>query len=261
MTAKLTEVDSHAFVAHYQDGATLAATAEAFDVSRFVARRVLREAGVRPRGTRARDLDAAIAAYQAGMTLDRAAAAGRVTGRTLTDALAERDICRRAPGEARRVRLTVECLADAIQQYRDGSGHRVIARALGASPTTVRLSLLDAGVTPNERGSNHRGPGEFGRFTSPHGYVLVGLLREHPRHDMTNSAGYVLEHRLVIALALGRALSSKETVHHVNGVKHDNAIENLQLRSGHHGQGVVLVCHACGSHNVGPAELPEEVAS
>jgi len=70
---------------------------------------------------------------------------------------------------------------------------------------------------------------EDGKQRTKQGYLLVHLSQGDFFSSMLNGGGNVMDHRLVMAKSLGRCLQKWEIVHHKNGIKDDNRIENLEL--------------------------------
>jgi len=68
-----------------------------------------------------------------------------------------------------------------------------------------------------------------GTCMTSRGYRMI----KKPDHPRADKRGYVREQVLVMEQYLGRHLTKEEVVHHINHIKTDNRIENLQLFSSH----------------------------
>lgn len=152
---------------------------------------------------------------------------------------------------------TEERLRWVSDQYLSGRSPEVIAEGLGCKRFVVVARLRQTGAIPPPARPTGADVGGWqgGRCVTPDGYVWARPRADDLEFCRANSNGYVIEHRLVVGRALGRRLTKHETVHHINGDRSDNRLENLQLRQGRHGKGVVMICCACGSHDVKAVEI------
>jgi len=89
----------------------------------------------------------------------------------------------------------------------------------GSKSGLCKSCVRRGSLSPNWKG---------GRTTNQDGYVRVAAPEDYKG---TVHNGYVHEHRMVMEQSLGRLLVRHETVHHKNGDRSDNRIENLELWS------------------------------
>ena len=115
-----------------------------------------------------------------------------------------------------------------LNMCEEGCSLSEIAREVGTVGREVKKFLRRHGVTKDfpttKTGEKHYA--WKGRTVDKDGYVLLHV-KGHP--NARKHTNYIFEHRLVMEAFLGRYLLPAEVVHHINGVKHDNRIENLQL--------------------------------
>lgn len=80
---------------------------------------------------------------------------------------------------------------------------------------------VEIATKPEEKRGAHNWKG----FMISGGYVL----RKVNNHPFTNSRGYYTEHRLLIEENIGRFLKKDEVVHHKDGNRKNNNLDNLEV--------------------------------
>jgi hypothetical protein len=124
---------------------------------------------------------------------------------------------------------------------------KVIVKRIKEAGMPIR-SASDSGRLAHANGkfvrAGGRGPNWQGGRKLHQGYVMVYVGKRSRSKDKNFHTEYEREHRLVMEKHIGRKLTKDEIVHHINGIKDDNRIENLSvvLRKTHHGS---VCCPRC----------------
>jgi len=262
MAKRFTDDDVAEFIRLYESGLSLRQVAAETGRSFPAIRAAMERAGYdrRPRkqvlvGDVANE---AVRLYELGWSLNQLRGYFGVEIAAIREMLLKRGVKMRRRGATRKV--VDDATQDRIVElYESGLSQERVAAALGSVIGQVQVSriLRERGARMRSgavSGADHHA-WRGGRITSGDGYSALWVDASDPLAEMRNRMGYVLEHRLVMARALGRPLTKHETVHHINGRRDDNRLGNLQLRQGKHGKGVVFMCMDCDSTRVMATEI------
>lgn len=200
--------------------------------------------------------EALVAAYKAGDSIAEIQAAFGVGQQAIRKYVKESGAPLRKVGGKKREISSSDVDWMVALYTKERLSRKQIASAFGCHEGTVSRYLRARGFVVEQRASGAaHGSWNGGLTVTQDGYVKEKVALSDPFRSMGGAKGYVPQHRLVMARALGRALDRSETVHHINGNRSDNRIQNLQLRRGKHGKGSCFVCSECGSHNIVEKEI------
>lgn len=149
---------------------------------------------------------------------------------TVYRVLRRADVLRRKDGPKRKVCLADDCEKDTYRRDRCGPHYRLYMEQFAeiCNVDGCEMKRRTSGFCQMHYQRHRQGRlliKNVAIWLNANGYVCEYM----PNHMQSNSDGRVLQHRRVMSEHIGRRLESFENVHHKNGDKTDNRLENLEL--------------------------------
>lgn len=210
---------------HYLAGKTLAQVGERFGCAESSVYRLLKPLGI----LRPRNLDEA--KRQKIVSLRQQGKKGReICSEANCSLTAVYHILKREGLSTRKVRFMTEPdIQKAIELYREGYCLKSVGESLGYSDNAIRNNIAKKGIEIRNRieaqslWRKAKNPDYVpGRVKNNCGYIEI----KAPDHPRATKKGYVREHILVWEAVHGE-LPKGMIIHHLNGIKDDNRLENL----------------------------------
>jgi len=124
--------------------------------------------------------------------------------------------------------LTQQTINKLVTLYLSGLTLRDVGKVLHIDSSSVLYRLKQQNITIRSKSEVQTGKPSHsfkGGIKIKNGYICI----YSPLHPYRDCDKYVKEHRLIMEKHINRYLLPSEIVHHINEIRHDNRIENLQI--------------------------------
>lgn len=115
---------------------------------------------------------------------------------------------------------------------RDNKTGRFVSKDISKYPARKCLCGCGENIFPKRSGSNpNHTVVYYSKYILGHRPKSKGFVDSQGYYQVSNGKGGKRIHRIIMEKHLKRKLLPSEHVHHINGIKKDNRIENLELLS------------------------------